>query len=454
MYYQICSKGVYIMKLSHKEIFVTGLALFAMFLGAGNLIFPPMLGQAAGQDLWWATLGFVVTGVGLPLLGVAAVAKAGGDLEQLGNRVHPVFAKIITTIVVLCIGPLLAIPRTAATTFEVSIAPFMANQTEQSLTIGLVITTIVFFGLSLFVVLRPTKIVDNLGKILTPALIIFLAIIIIKGFLSPAGTIGESKYEAPFITGFLEGYNTLDALAAVIFGLVIANSVRAMGVSDNNEIAKVTTIAGVIAAIGLGSVYVGLSYIGATTGSIYTGSNHGEMLSFVSEVLLGFTGKVVIGVAMALACLTTAIGLIATCGSFFSRLTKNAVSYHKVCIITTLVSAVLANMGLAKILEISVPLLISVYPVVIVLVLLAIFHNLFRGSKTVYVWSVSTAVIFSLATLIDMLGIVSLSGIMGFLPLQNHGLGWVVPTALVTFVSLFFRGSESTATSEAKAHVN
>lgn len=442
------------MRLTNKEIFVTGLALLAMFLGAGNLIFPPMLGQAAGQDLWWATLGFVVTGVGLPLLGVTAVAKAGGDLEHLGNRVHPLFAKVITTIVVLCIGPLLAIPRTAATTFEVAIAPFIVNQNEQSLTIGLVLTTIIFFAISLFFVLRPSKIVDSVGKVLTPVLILFLAIIIFKGFLSPAGSIGASQYEAPFVTGFLEGYNTMDALASVIFGLVIVNAVRAKGVTDNNEIAKVTTIAGVIAAVGLGSVYVGLSYIGATTGSIYTGSNHGEMLSFVSEVLLGASGKIVIGVAMTLACLTTAIGLIATSGSFFNRLTKNAISYNTVCVITALVSAVLANMGLAKILEVSVPLLISVYPVIIVMVLLAIFNNLFKGSKTVYVWSVSTAVLMSLAGLIDSLGIVSLAGIMSYLPLQEQGLGWVVPTAVVTVISLFFKGSDTTAVSKAKIHAN
>lgn len=442
------------MRLTNKEIFVTGLALLAMFLGAGNLIFPPMLGQAAGQDLWWATLGFVVTGVGLPLLGVTAVAKAGGDLEHLGNRVHPLFSKIITTIVVLSIGPLLAIPRTAATTFEVAIAPFIVNQSEQSLTIGLITTTIIFFVIALFFVLRPSKIVDNVGKILTPVLILFLSFIIVKGFLSPAGSIGVSQYEAPFVTGFLEGYNTMDALASVIFGLVIVNAVRAKGVTDNNEIAKVTTIAGIIAALGLGSVYVGLSYIGATTGSIYTGSNHGEMLSFVSEVLLGSSGKIVIGIAMTLACLTTAIGLIATSGSFFSRLTKNAVSYNTVCIITTLVSAVLANMGLAKILEVSVPLLVSVYPVIIVLTLLAIFHNLFNGSKTVYIWSVSTAVLMSLASLVESLGIVNLSNILGFLPLQDQGLGWVVPTAVVTVISLFFKGSDTTAASEVKAHAN
>lgn len=440
------------MKLTNKEIFVTGLALLAMFMGAGNLIFPPMLGQAAGQDLWWATLGFVVTGVGLPLLGVTAVAKAGGDLEHLGNRIHPLFAKIITTIVVLCIGPLLAIPRTAATTFEVGIAPFIVNQNEQSIALGLAITTVIFFAISLFFVLRPTKLIDSVGKILTPLLLLFLTIIIIKGFLSPTSSMGVSQYETPFITGFLEGYNTLDALAAVIFGLVIANALRAKGLTDNNEIAKVTTYAGVIAAIGLGSVYVGLSYIGATTGSSYTGSNHGEMLSFVSETLLGSSGKIIIGVAMALACLTTAIGLIATSGSFFSRLTKNAVSYNTCCIITTLVSALLANMGLAKILEISVPLLVAVYPVIIVMVTLAILHDLFKGSKTVYVWSVYTAVVMSLVCVVDSFGIINLSSILAFLPLYDQGLAWVVPTALVTIISLFFKGSDAAAVS--KAHAN
>ncbi|MEG6616777.1 branched-chain amino acid transport system II carrier protein [Peptococcaceae bacterium 1198_IL3148] len=429
------------MKLSRKDIIITGLALLAMFLGAGNLIFPPQLGQQAGYELWWAVLGFIVTGVGLPLLGVAAVAKAGGDLELLGARVHPLFGKIITTIVVLSIGPLLAIPRTAATTFEVAIAPFLSSTTN--VTLALAIVTIVFFAITLAFVLRPSRIVDNVGKLLTPFLILFLAIIIVKGVIAPTGSIGAGSYTTPFTQGFLEGYNTMDALAAVIFGLVIANAVRAKGVSDNNEITKVTIVAGIIAAIGLGSVYIGLAYIGATSGTNFTGDNPGQMLSYVTEALLGSTGKVIIAIGMTLACLTTAIGLVATSGSFFSRLTNNKVSYNTVCILTALVSAILANMGLAKILEVSVPLLVTVYPVVIVLVLLSIFHNLFGGSRAVYVGTVGTTVVIALVNLIISFNVpvFGLEKVLTYLPLQEQGLGWILPAGIIAIISTFFKSS-------------
>lgn len=426
------------MKLSNREIFVTGLALLAMFFGAGNLIFPPMLGKLAGEDLWLAVFGFIVTGVGLPLLGVTAVAMAGGDLEKLGSRVNPLFGKIITTVVVLCIGPLLAIPRTCATTYEVGVAPFLGDLSPVMSSLALAVTTVIFFAIVLAFVLRPSQIIHNLGKILTPLLLLFLGIIIFKGIVSPGAGIGAANYSTPFIQGFLEGYNTMDALAATIFGLVIVNSVRNKGVTDNNEIAKITIIAGIVAAVGLGSVYIGLAYIGATTGILYAGDNQGELLSFMSEYLLGSFGKVAIAIGMALACLTTAIGLVASCGSFFSRLTNNRVSYNTICIIATLVSALLANMGLATILEVSVPLLVTVYPIVIALVLLGIIHNLFKGKKIVYVTTVGITTILALVNLAasigQRLGIqLGLDKLLVYLPMHDQGLGWVVP-ALIVFV--------------------
>ena len=429
------------MQLSKKEILVTGLALLAMFLGAGNLIFPPMLGQQAGGDLWLAIFGFVATGVGLPLLGVTAVAKAGGDLEYLANRVHPTFSKIITSIVVLSIGPLLAIPRTAATTFEVAIAPFLQNPGSQALAI----TTVVYFIITLLFVLRPSKVVDEVGKFLTPLLMLFIAIIVFKGVSSPLGEIGISQYDSPFTKGFLEGYNTMDALASVIFGMVIVNAIKAKGIQDNNEIARVTTWAGVIAAIGLSAVYLGLAYIGATTGSAFKGDNPGQMLSFITDALLGSAGKVIIALTITLACLTTSIGLVASCGNFFSRLTKNRLSYNTVCIITVLISALLANMGLAKILEVSVPLLVTVYPIIIVLVLLSLFHNLFKGNRNVYLATITGTSIIVLASLIQTISakfgwqFVSLNKLMALLPLQDQGLGWIIPAILTMLLGLFMR---------------
>ena len=429
------------MKFSNKDILVTGFALLAMFFGAGNLIFPPMLGLQSGDQLFWALLGFVATGVGLPFLGITAVAKAGGDLELLANRVHPAFSKIITTISVLCIGPLLAIPRTAATTYEVAIAPVTQYLNPQ---VGLLLTSVVFFTLTLFFVLKPTKILDNVGKILTPLMLIFLAIIIYLGVTNPLAPIGENSYTNPFSQGFLEGYNTMDAIASVIFGMVIVKGIKNKGVTDNNQIVKITVISGVIAALGLGFIYIGLGYIGATTGTLFTGDNHGQMLIFLSESLLGAVGKTIMGVVMALACLTTSIGLVSSCGEFFSRLFHNRVSYNTVTIITTLISFVLANMGLAKILKVSVPLLVFVYPIIIVLIMLGIFHNLFKGKRAVYVYTVGVIVLYVFLDTIYGLG-QSLGINLGFiynlldlLPFYQLGLGWLVPAVVTLALTMVF----------------
>lgn len=424
------------MKLSGKDVLITGFALLAMFFGAGNLIFPPMLGLQSGDQLFWALLGFIATGVGLPFLGVTAVAKAGGDLELLANRVHPAFSKIITTISVLCIGPLLAIPRTAATTFEVAIAPVTQSINPQS---ALLLTSVVFFTLTLLFVLRPTHLLDSVGKILTPFMLVFLAVIIYVGVTHPLGTVSQSDYTNPFSQGFLEGYNTMDAIASVIFGMIIVKGIKDKGVTDNRQIARITIISGMIAAAGLGFIYIGLAYIGATTGTLFTGDNHGQMLLFISESLLGVTGKTIIGIVMALACLTTSIGLVASCGEYFSRLSHNRVSYNTVAVITTLISFVLANMGLANILKISVPLLVFVYPIIIVLIMLALLHNFFKGEKAVYVYTVGVIVLFVILDTVYGLGtsmginLGLIQRILNVLPFYSLGLGWLIP-AVFTFI--------------------
>ncbi|NLB88889.1 MAG: branched-chain amino acid transport system II carrier protein [Syntrophomonadaceae bacterium] len=431
------------MNFSRKDLLITGFALLAMFFGAGNLIFPPMLGLQSGENLFWGILGFIITGVGLPFLGVTAVAYAGGDLELLANRVNPTFSKIITTIAILCIGPLLAIPRTAATSFEVAIAPLLNSPDSNTIQITLLVTTIIYFAITLFFVLKPTDLLNNLGKILTPLLLIFLGIIIIKGIINPLGSLAPGTYTNPFAQGFLEGYNTMDAIASVIFGMIIVKGVTAKGISNNAQIAKITMYAGLIAASGLAFIYIGLAYIGATTGSNFTGSNHGEMLSYISQALLGNTGKLVMGLAITLACLTTAIGLVASCGEFFSRLSNYRLSYNTVAIITTLVSFLLANLGLAKILTISAPLLEFVYPIIIVLVILSLFHNFFKGKRIVYqltIGIITTLVLIdSIYKIGTSLGInLALIGkMLNYLPLYQLGFAWVIPAVLSVIVALF-----------------
>lgn len=433
------------MKFSKQDLLITGFALLAMFFGAGNLIFPPMLGLQSGENLFWGLFGFIITGVGLPFLGVTAVAYAGGDLELLANRVNPTFSKIITTISILCIGPLLAIPRTAATSFEVAIVPLLNSPNPNTIQIALLITTLIYFGITLFFVLKPTDLLNNLGKILTPLLLIFLGIIIFKGIMNPLGSFAQGTYTNPFAQGFLEGYNTMDAIASVIFGMIIVKGITAKGIKNNSEIAKITMLAGLIAALGLAFIYIGLAYIGATTGSNFTGNNHGGMLSYLSEALLGNAGKIVMGLAITLACLTTAIGLVASCGEYFSRLSNYKLSYNTIAIITTLVSFILANMGLAKILAISVPLLEFVYPIIIVLIILALFHNFYKGKKLVYQLTIGVTTtlvlidsIYKICTSLGInLGVVG--QILNYLPLYQLGFAWVIPAVVSVILALIIK---------------
>ena len=274
--------------LTNTEIFTLGLMLFALFLGAGNIIFPPYLGQLAGDELAIAVTGFLLTGVGLPLLGILAIAKAGGDLQSIAGRVNPVFGIVFTLIVYLAIGPFFGIPRTATVAFEIGTAPFLPADFAESFW-SLFIFTLVFFIITVLFAMNPTKLVDRIGKILTPLLILVIGLLAVKSFLTPMGSInspiGNYDTEA-FFESFLQGYLTMDAIAALVFGIVIIQSIQNKGVTDTRTILKSTAYAGFIAAIGMSAVYISLSYIGATSvDSIGLQDNGGIVIAMASRVL-------------------------------------------------------------------------------------------------------------------------------------------------------------------------
>ena len=251
-----------------KNNLAVGFLLFALFLGAGNIIFPPLLGQLAGENIVPAMIGFLITGVGLPLLGIVAVAKNGGDLQIVSSRVHPVFAVIFTSVVYLSIGPLFAIPRTAAVTYEIGVAPYLS---EAGSWIPLFITSFIFFAICLYLALNPTKLVDRIGKVLTPALLIVIVLLVMKSFITPMGPIQEPQgnyISKAFSSGFIEGYLTMDAIAALVFGIVIVQSLQASGITDRAKQVTITVFAGIVAAIGLAFVYVSLAWLGATSPSV------------------------------------------------------------------------------------------------------------------------------------------------------------------------------------------
>lgn len=417
-----------------QDILVVGFALFAMFFGAGNLIFPPTLGLQSGDQVISAITGFLLTGVGLPLVGIIAVAKFGGNLEVLGSRVSQSFGVVITIIVTLAIGPFLAIPRTSATTFEMGVLPFFPNMNS-------IVFSIIYFAVVLFFVLKPSSLIDNIGKVLTPALFITLLVIIIKGIITPLGSIEVSKIATPFPIGFKEGYQTMDALASTVLGSIIVASISAKGYKDSKEVASLTIKAGIVATIGLGVIYGGLAYLGATATIFPADISRSQLIIGITDNLLGGLGKGLLGVAVGLACLTTSIGLTAATGEYFSKLTKDKLSYKMVCIVTAIISMVISNAGVDQITNLAVPLLIVIYPVVIALILIT-FLEKYIQHKAIYAGVIYTALIVSVMEVLVSYNVPvpGLARLFLALPLVEQGFAWVVPTIAVgVLLAAFFK---------------
>jgi branched-chain amino acid:cation transporter, LIVCS family len=427
-------------KLPLKETIALGFFMFALFLGAGNIIFPPLLGQQAGESLLSAIIGFLVTGVGLPLLAVFTIARSGGDLNDLSNRVHPSFAKVFPVIIYLTIGPLFGIPRTGTVTYEIGVAPFLPNDSSM----GLFISTFVFFLITYWLALNPAKLVDRVGKVLTPVLLLLIVIISIRGFVSPIGSFSETagKYrDGAFFGGFVEGYLTMDAIAALVFGVVVINRVQEMGIKTESFIRSYTIKAGIIAGIGLSFVYISLSFIGATSvEGVGIQENGGAILSSVTSLLFGPFGSIILALVITGACLTTSVGLVAACGEYLSqRFTR--LSYPVVVTILCLFSFTMANLGLSQLISVSIPLLISIYPIAIVLVLLSLLHSYIPVSRAVYIGAIFGAGIVSIYDGLATAGIeaAAISTALTFIPLYTNGLGWLLPSIAGGLLGLFFQ---------------
>ncbi|RDI44288.1 branched-chain amino acid transport system II carrier protein [Falsibacillus pallidus] len=417
--------------LSSREIFTIGLMLFALFLGAGNMIFPPFLGQEAGRHVWHGIFGFLITGVGLPLLGVISIAKSGGDLQTLSSRVHPVYGLIFTAIMYLAIGPFFGIPRTGTVSFEIGVLPYLPEDVNAN-GLPLFIYSIVFFALTAWLSMNPSKLVDRIGKFLTPALIIILAVLVIKSFVTPMGEplAPRGPYvDGPFFKGFIEGYLTMDTIAALVFGIVVISSIKEKGITNKSTVAKTCIYAGLIAAAGLALVYLSLAHIGATsTQSIGMQDNGGALLSSAAKHLYGDAGTLILGLAITFACITTSVGLVSSCAKYFAKIFPK-MPYQLLVIILSLFSMVISNIGLTQLINVSLPVLIIIYPLAIVMIILSFFHNQFKGYRAVYVGALIPTGIISL---IDGLKTANLdvsffTENLSFLPLFNEGIGWIIP---------------------------
>lgn len=417
-----------------------GFMLFSMFFGAGNLIFPPVLGASSGVNYWLAMAGFIVTGVGLPFLVLFAISLVKGGVQTIGNRVHPVFSTVFTVAVYLCIGPFLAIPRNANVAFEMGIAPYMGEAMNKTLV--LLFFSALFFALVYLVSLNPTKMEKYMGRFITPTLLLAMIVLCVVGFIklnSPFQAPTEQYESGAFFTGFLEGYNTMDALAAMAFGIVILSAIQKRGVKDSKQLRNYTLKASFIAGLLLSLVYVSLGVIGARMAGTGSFENGTEILSAAATLLLGQNGTMLLGLIFTLACFTTVVGLTTACGHYFSELIPKA-TYKTVVLVVTLVGFTLSNLGLNQILKVSVPFLVTAYPLTIVLITLTIFSRYYRSQRKVYGSSMLFTGFFAVMGGLNAMGLDlgPLQTMKEMLPLSSVGLEWLVPALVGTVVGLVF----------------
>ena len=393
--------------LRGKETLTIGLMLFALFFGAGNLIFPPFLGQESGENFWPAMLGFVVTGVGLPLLTVVVISMAKDGIKEIGSRVHPVFAIVFSAAVYLSIGPFFGIPRSANVAFEMSVKPFLGESGTNSL--ALLLFTFVFFALVYWVTLNPSKMVERIGSVLTPVLLAAIVLLVIGSLFKLDGSFGEvsEKYTAaPFATGFLEGYLTMDTIAALAFGIIVVGAIQQKKPLERKQVVRETLKAGMIAGIGLAFVYVTVGLLGAKMASVGEYENGGAILTESAKMMFGAPGMLLLGLIVTLACFTTAVGLVAATSQFFAKMMPK-VPYKTYTLVVTLVSLLIANLGLNQIISISVPVLIVLYPITIVLVILSFLDRFFKGARGVYVGAVFATTLVSVVDGLKTFGVES-----------------------------------------------
>ncbi|MFQ6370863.1 branched-chain amino acid transport system II carrier protein [Shewanella sp. YIC-542] len=449
-----------------------GFMTFAFFLGAGNLIFPPFAGYQAGDQSYIAMMGFLITAVGLPLAGLIAVAKAKGLVMRM---LPATAATLFATAIYIIIGPAFAAPRTSLVAFEIGARPFLSDADSTIAIAGVVLNqaqlyfTAGFFFVVMLLSAFPQRLMDSVGKVLTPVLLLLLIALAVSvaGFIgSPMPAATGDYITHPLSKGIVEGYNTMDTLASLMFGVLIIDLLRQKNVHDTTLQTRYLIRSAFIAAAGLAFVYVSLFILGATAGDLAKGAeNGGQILTHYVTDQFGFTGTVALSLVVSLACLTTAVGLVSACSDYFSTLSNGFLPYRVLVVALSVICAVIANVGLSQLISISVPVLMMVYPVAIALVLVTFVHNWFRNPRLAHRAALTVALVFgifdglkvaaaslqsfdvkseSLATNMLVSLVDGVSPVMSKMPLYDQGMAWLVPT-LVVVVACFFVGSKSRA---------
>lgn len=389
---------------------VIGFALFAMFFGAGNVLLPPFIGLKTGSSYYMSIIGFVLTGVGLPLLTLLVIFYIDGKYEKLFEPLGKNFSKFLMVAAFLTIGPAIGIPRTAATTFEIGMKPFFSSLSP-------IVGSIIFFLINLFFVMKKSNVLDKIGKLLTPTLLVTIVVLIIKGIISPIASTSAGVSPDAFSQGFLEGYNTVDAVAAVIFAGLVWKSLG-QTISDKEVLKKTSIKAAFIAALGLSAIYSGFIYLGATSNAPID-IERTALLNLITKSLLGNYGVALLSIIVSLACLTTSIGLIVSVSSYFEEVLNYKVKYNVVVLVVISISYAISQLGVDKIINYALPILLVFYPLLITV----LFLTLSKASPVVSKYTTYTTFVVSI---IDQLYP---------LPLHNQGFAWLIP-ALICYAGV------------------
>ncbi|NLZ69404.1 MAG: branched-chain amino acid transport system II carrier protein [Spirochaetales bacterium] len=417
------------------RILLFGITLFSMFFGAGNLIFPPLLGAHAGNASFITMIGFSITAIALPMMGIYVTNNNGG-IVKLASKINPIFASVFIFCIYISIGPMLAIPRTASTSFEIAVVPFLSSSDNYLL--FRVIYSILFFLVALLVAQKPEKLTEKLGKITTPLLLTLIVIVFISALVNGKNVsleaIGNYK-KMPFAQGFIDGYQTMDTIAALNFAILFIANLKAKNVKEDN-IMKYNLYSGIIAGILMLLVYSALAYIGVNS-QMNTALNGTQILVATVKQTFGTFGVIVLGLTFVLACFNTCVSLICACSEYFQRIIPS-VKYRAWTIFFSVLSAIISNIGLNQIISLSVPILNAIYPIAIMVIVLGLsktFLDTFNycGKFTILFCGLTSV---PLALGIDKWNVPLLSPFYSNLPLTSFGFAWLVPTIVGATIGL------------------
>lgn len=434
-------------KLTWKGYLVVASLLFGLFFGAGNLIFPLHLGQLAGKNWAVAAVGFLVTGVLLPLLSVLAVSITRSEgVFDIGKPLGTGFAVVFMVLIHATIGPLFGTPRTATVSFTVGIAPFVPKNTDS---MSLLIFSALFFVAAFAFSYHQNNILSNIGKVLNPLFLSLLFLVFVVAFLNPLGdpqtaAVTSAYQHSALVNGFLEGYNTMDALAGLAFGVTVVTAVRGMGFKDSKSLSKIVAQSGIVGVAAIGFIYLLLILMGAMSlGHFKLSENGGVAFNQIVNVYGGVFGQALLALLLTVTCLTTAVGLVAAFAQDFHKHFPK-ISYHTWLFLSCFSSFLAANFGLDQIIAWSTPMLMFLYPLSMVLILLSVCSPLFNKAGVVYFFVIVFTVVPALGDMIvafpsvvskSQFGL-AVAGVRSHLPLADMGLSWLVPALVGLAIGL------------------